>query len=80
MDLEAEEIALEEEGFMITDFIDEVREDRAAIEASMHRLPESMRAKLSSREFTQNALSEFNGLDRDGNGSTQTSIVDGSDT
>ena len=45
-----------------------MREDRAAIEANMHRLPEAMRAKLSSHEFTKHAMSEFKGLDRDGNG------------
>ena len=53
---------------MITDFIDEVREDRAAIASNMHRLPEAMQTKLSSDEFIDDALSEFNGLDRDGNG------------
>ena len=59
---------LDEEADLLAQLIEEVKADRSAIQANLHRLPEDVGQQLGSAEFAQACRDKFVECDEDGNG------------
>ena len=68
-DLLAEMIEMDEQDRSEIDrLLEEIKTDKSAIESNMHKIPEDVRAYLSSEEFVEATVEKFNGVDEDRNG------------